>query len=241
MAPVIIIPARMHSTRFPFKPLAMIGRRPLIEWTWRAALATGWPVIVATDHPEIEAAAIDFGADAEMTGECANGTERCAEVVLKRQLTAEIIINWQGDSPLCPPEYARRLPARLAADPGAGVATLAMRVPGSISRRLGIDAAAGAKGHVSVALSSIGRALYFSRAPLSPLFFHIGLYAYRREALMRYGREPCGIEKAEMLEQLRFLDLGLAITAEIVPAEPIYEVNHPGDIELVGQMLEARQ
>lgn len=217
----------------------MIGRRPLIEWTWRAAIATRWPVIVATDDEEIAGIARDFGADVQMTGECANGTERCAEAVARRHLDCEIVVNWQGDSPLCPPEYASALVDRLAADPTADLATPVFRCDHATERRLRADQVAGIKGATTAAISRSGRALYFSKAILSPPHFHIGLYAYRREALEAYGRSECELEAAEGLEQLRFLDLGLEIAACPVPARPIWEVNNPGDVEFVAVLLEA--
>lgn len=236
----VIIPARYGSERFPGKPLAMIGRWPLIEWTWRAARAFGWPVIIATDSPEIEAAARDFGADVHMTGECANGTERVAEVVIERALASEIIINWQGDSPCCPPAYAQALVDAFVRDPGAQVATPVFKPDRAMMRRLRADHEAGVKGATLAALSTIGRTLYFSKALLAGGHFHVGLYAYRAAALVAYGRDPCPAELAEGLEQLRFLDLGIPITAALVPASPVWEVNNPGDVDFVADLLGAR-
>lgn len=239
MNPTVIIPARFGSERFPGKPLHMIGRRPLIEWTWRAAMDLGWHVIIATDDDDIAAVARAFSADVQMTGPCSNGTERCAQVVIERAIATEFVINWQGDSPLCPPEWPQMLVECLEADAGAQVATPCFEADAQTVRRLRADHLAGVKGATTAAISRSGRALYFSKAILEPAHFHVGLYAYRLEALMGYGTQPCPVEEAEGLEQLRFLDLGMGIAAAVVPARPIWEVNNPCDVEIVAELLGA--
>lgn len=242
MTAAVIIPARLGSTRFPGKPLQMIGRRPLIEWTWLAAKRTGLPVWIATDDTDIEAVSKNFGADVVMTGDCANGTERCMQAVDLLFMNYEIIVNWQGDSPLCPPAYATSLIEELLENEAADVATPVMMADALMARHLKADRAVGMIGATTAVLADNGRALYFSKAvlpPSGPHWLHVGMYAYRMKALEGYGTVPCSIERIEGLEQLRFIDHGIAIWGVRVETRPIWEVNNPGDVQLVADLLQA--
>ena len=256
MKAAVLIPARYASSRFPGKPLAEIAgahgrRRPLIERTWHAA-GGKFPVYILTDDERIAAAAKQFGAEVLMTpATCANGTERCAAALAELPEEIDFLVNIQGDSPLVPPGLPERLLAHLAARPKADVATPMFAAPPPVRRRMIADAEAGRTGGTSVVVAADGRALYFSkrllpygveRDPNVPLMLHLGVYAYRRQALAAYpGLPACGLERAEGLEQLRFLSAGMAVeTMEIDPIEDFWEVNNPGDVAIVEAALAAR-
>ncbi|HXJ36811.1 MAG TPA: 3-deoxy-manno-octulosonate cytidylyltransferase [Candidatus Eisenbacteria bacterium] len=238
-ATVAIIPARYRSTRLPGKALALIGDRPMIchvaERTRRARGLAG--VIVATDDERIRDAVRATGSDVVMTrGDHPSGTDRLAEVAAG--LAADVVINVQGDLPLLDPAMVELLAARMSAERDLPMATLATPIH---------DAAAFGSPHVvKVVVGGDGRALYFSRAPIpfdrdgtraagEPLGWrHIGMYAYRREVLMRLaGLAPSPLEERERLEQLRALEHGIAIgVVEWRAAAPLIEVDTPEDLEL---------
>lgn len=240
---LVVIPARLDSRRLPSKMLRPIGERTLIEWTWRAACRTGFPVLIATDSDDIASRARSFGARVCMTGPARNGTERCAEVsralvpveIVSAVLSMtedppDVVINWQGDSPLTPPTVAHALCRALEREPDLAVATPV---------RLVTEVAPGQ----SVAVfNADGRALLFTRQPLAgpgPHWAHVGLYAYRAAALERYGTTPSALEEAEQLEQIRWLALGERVGCVPVDCGEIPEVNEPGDLEIVGRALAA--
>lgn len=210
---VIVIPARYGSTRLPGKPLADIGGRPMIVRVLeRARLARGMArVVVATDDARIAAAVAEAGGEAVMTGSShASGTLRIIEAM--ESIPADICINLQGDEPLADPAHLELLARTMADDPGILVATLCC----PMSREEALSPHA-----VKVVLSDQGNALYFSRSPIphvaaddaATVFFrHIGMYAYTRQALLRFRELPTGmLERAERLEQLRFLSGGIPI------------------------------
>lgn len=229
MNAAIFIPARMASTRFPDKPLASIAGKPLIEWTWRAAMQTGLRTFIVTPDPEISRAAGLIGAMVIMTGEATNGTERCAAALARSQLEIDVVINWQGDAPLTPPRWALRCAELLDQDPAADVATLGYM----------------AKAHEGLvrAYARDGRAEHFIRChPLTfgqPVLAHVGLYAYRAAALPLYGTTRSWSEKAGDLEQCRWIDRKFRFAfAEVEPpAISLREVNYPGDIDPVAAVL----
>ncbi|MBQ1456575.1 MAG: 3-deoxy-manno-octulosonate cytidylyltransferase [Thermoguttaceae bacterium] len=222
---VIIIPARLASTRLPNKLLLDETGKPLIQYAWESACrsALARQVIIACDHEKIYEAAKRFGADVRYTDpNAACGTDRIAEVAEK--LEAEIIVNVQGDEPLLAPESIDRLIRLLASDPAASMATLATPIR---EEAILMDPAC-----VKVVFDRHGRALYFSRSPIpypragaaaslnapEPVFFlHLGIYAYRRDFLLSFRSMPKStIEKTESLEQLRALDNGCAILVGVV-------------------------
>ncbi len=235
--PVAIIPARYASSRLPGKALAAIGGRAMIchvaERT-RRARGIG-RVIVATDDARIARAVDGLGVDVAMTrADHPSGTDRLAEVAAS--LDAEIVVNVQGDLPLLDPAMVEQLAARLAADASLPMATLAAPIA---------DADEWRSPHVvKVVVSRDGRALYFSRAPIpydrdgrraadAPLGWrHIGMYAYRRDALLRLAAlAPTPLEERERLEQLRALEHGIAIgVVEWRSATPVIEVDTPADL-----------
>lgn len=259
----IIIPARYASTRYPGKPLALLTgaggeQRPLIEWTLAAARAVqnAGAVHVATDHPLIADAARAAGASVLMTPpECANGTERCAAALAQLPDDVDIIVNFQGDALLTPPFVIDALLAAMVADPAIDVATPVVRASPDVQRRLHADQRAGRVGGTTVTFDRHHHALYFSKSviphlpadkigdPTSPLFFHIGIYAYRRAALMRYPTLPTGtLEVLEGLEQLRFLEAGepVRIVEVADPGHDLWELNNPEDIPFIEAILATR-
>jgi 3-deoxy-manno-octulosonate cytidylyltransferase (CMP-KDO synthetase) len=245
-----VIPARYASTRLPGKPLAEIGGRPMIRHVHERVAASGAAsVIVATDDARVRDAALAFGADVEMTSAShASGTDRLAEVALRRGWRdSEVVVNVQGDEPLLPPALVRQCAALLAADAAADIATLATPVE---SLEEFLDAAA-----VKVVRRADGRALYFSRAPIpwhrdaapaglssqrefGGALRHLGIYAYRVGALRRLAAAPpSALERAEKLEQLRALELGMAIVVGIALERPGPGVDTPDDLERVRALL----
>lgn len=259
----IIIPARFASTRYPGKPLVpLTGRsgatKTLIERSWECAsqvpgCAGVW---VATDDDRIAAEVTRFGGQVVMTApECANGTERCADAIAKLGDVAEVVVNLQGDAPLSPPFVVEQLVARLDEDTEAAMATPAVRCSATVYQHLAADAAQGRVGGTTAVFNRQSRALYFSKRILPylpegqasegfvPVHLHLGLYAYRPEALARYSAAaPSQLEQLEGLEQLRFLDLGLAVS--IVQLDPLgwdsIELNNPSDVPLIERVLAER-
>jgi 3-deoxy-manno-octulosonate cytidylyltransferase (CMP-KDO synthetase) len=236
---VAIIPARYRSTRLPGKALALIGDRPMIchvaERTQRArGLAD---VIVATDDARIHDAVVASGGRVIMTrADHPSGTDRLAEVAAN--LTADVLVNVQGDLPLLDPTMVEQLVARMASDPTLPMATLAAPIRSEPEWR--------SPHVVKVVTGRDGRALYFSRSAVphdrdgtrpagEPFGWrHIGMYAYRRDVLMRLASlAPTPLEEREKLEQLRALENGIAIgVAQWHDAEPLIEVDTPEDLEL---------
>lgn len=260
MAVLIVIPARYASTRYPGKPLVGLRgaggvARTLIERSWRAAQAVRGVdrVVVATDDARIREAAAGFGAEVVMTSpESANGTERCAEAHAALGGGYEIVVNLQGDAPLTPPWFVEDLIKGLQDDPGAGVATPVLRCDGPMLQSLLADRRAGRVGGTTAVFGAGGRALYFSKEVIpftpdpygddqpTPVFHHVGVYAYRRDALAAYPGWRAGpLERLEGLEQLRFLENGHAVRCVEVEARgrQFWELNNPEDAPRIEAML----
>ncbi len=226
----VVIPARMHSTRLPGKMLLRETGRTLLEHTHEAASKAELPsaVIVATDHQAIADEVRRFGGTAVMTSpDHASGADRVAEVAA-RTPGFDLFVNVQGDEPEIEPSAIDAVIEQLAADQQATVATLAtpLRDPDRL-----LDPS-----NVKVVFDNSGRALYFSRSPIpfvrdagsatageDPLFFHhVGLYAYRRDFLMRLSElPPSPLEQAEKLEQLRMLQAGETIRVGVIPTSAV--------------------
>lgn len=241
MDPIVIIPARYGSTRLPAKALHNLHGKPLIHHTAQAALRTGLPVFVATDDERIRDAAVAAGVGAIMTSrDHENGTERCAEAAHWLDHDGPIV-NWQGDSPLVPPDWIHALVE--AIEEGAHVATPVQRCPMTSARQIRADYCRREPGATTTALDSRGDAIYFSKAPIpsgGPFWLHVGIYAYSAAALAAYGNEPSVLEKSEKLEQLRFLERGVPIRCVPFDGPPIWEVNNFHDIRIVEKMMEER-
>lgn len=255
----VLIPARFASSRYPGKPLVELRgaggtAKPLIRRSYEAALRI-WgidSVHVVTDDERIAQTAKNFGAPVIMTSsECRNGTERCAEA-LGELGGIDLVINLQGDALLTPPRFVEALVERMRDDPGADVATPAMRLRSAEVRVLQAEEAAGRVGGTSVVTDGQGRALYFSKRMLphlpqgaldgemSPVRLHVGVYAYRPGALRRYAATPVGeLETLEGLEQLRFLSAGIPIAVVEVEPPPfaLRELNNPEDVAPIEQAL----
>lgn len=254
----IIVPARYASTRYPGKPLVALrgaSGRPmtLLERSVTAARATGLPVYVATDDDRIEAEGRRIGADVIRTSEsCRNGTERVAEAVRNAGITADIIVNLQGDAPLTPAHFVTALVDVMRSEPDCHMATPALRCDPETVENLLADRRAGRVGGTTVVRDHAGRALYFSKEVLPftngrgvvdgvvPVFHHVGLYAYRPASLASYiGWESGPLETLEGLEQLRFLENGTPIRAVEVsaPGAVFWELNNPTDVPLIEAAL----
>ena len=238
--PIILIPARMASTRLPGKPLADIHGEAMIVHVWRRAMeADTGPVVVAADTAEICDCVRQAGGSAVLTrADHESGSDRIFEAIGLADPGAkhDIIINVQGDLPTIEPDAVRAALAPLS-EPSVDIATLAAEIARDEER--------GNPNVVKVIGTQIGsarqRALYFTRATAphgeGPLYHHIGLYAYRRAALEHFVTlPPSPLEKRERLEQLRALEAGMRIDVEIVPAVPL-GVDTPEDLERARQML----
>ncbi len=240
---LILIPARMASTRLPGKPLADIAGEPMIVHVWRrAAEANVGPVWVATDSPEIAAAVEQAGGRAAMTrSDHASGTDRIHEALQQADpgRYADVIVNVQGDEPtLNPADLAAA--AALLSDRSVDIATLAAEIVKAHERS--------DPNVVKVVGTPVGprrlRALYFTRATApageGPLYHHIGLYAFRRAALDRFvALPPSPLERRERLEQLRALEAGMRIDVAIVDSVPL-GVDTPADLETARAVLTNR-
>ncbi len=246
----VAIPARHASARLPGKMLAPLGGKPMLQWVYERARASGArDVLIATDDAAILAAAAAFGATARMTSFAhASGTDRLAELAaIEHWPETDIVVNVQGDEPLIPPAIISQVAALLESDPEAAIATLATPVE-SLAEFLDPNA-------VKVVADSKGRALYFSRAPIpwnrdgapaglsSQQMFagarrHVGIYAYRVSALRQLtSLAPAALEKAEKLEQLRALDNGLLIRVADATEKPGPDVNTAEDLERVARLI----
>jgi 3-deoxy-manno-octulosonate cytidylyltransferase (CMP-KDO synthetase) len=217
-----VIPARLGSTRLSGKVLRPIAGRPMVEWVWRAAAASGLmnPVVVATDSEEVAAVCRERGIPFAMTSaECPSGSDRVREVA--QQIDADIYVNIQGDEPTLTADFFPPL-LRLFERPEVEVATLAVRCAADE-----VDD----PNAVKVVTALDGRALYFSRATIpydrdkqgfAGYRKHLGIYAYRKAALERFAAlSPSPLERTERLEQLRLLENGMALYVAEAPRDTI--------------------
>ena len=238
---IAVIPARFGSSRLPGKPLADIAGRPMIAWVYERAQQSGASdVLVATDDERIATACREFGAAVELTSAShESGTDRIAEVAERLGWADDrIVVNVQGDEPLLPPALISQVAVLLGQDPAAGVATLVTPVR---SRDEWQD-----PNMARVIVDRNGRALYFSRAPIPwprdggtpPALRHIGLYAYRVDALKQLAAtSPCELERVERLEQLRALWLGMKIVVSEACEVPPRGVDTEADLDAVRELL----
>jgi len=247
----VVIPARYAASRLPGKPLLTIASRPVIQWVWERAQASGAAsVVVATDDQRIRGAAVGFGADCVMTDpQHASGTDRMAEVVRLRGLAAEdIVVNVQGDEPMIPPSLIADVAEALRSRPTIDMATAVAPI---LSVAEFID-----PNCVKALRALDGRALYFSRASVPwprdqvcegrPVAFqgawrHIGIYAYRVRSLLEFASlQPTSLELTEKLEQLRALEHGMKIHLVTLPEAPPAGIDTPEDLERVRAIFAAR-
>lgn len=241
MNPILLIPARMASTRLPNKPLAEIAGVPMIVRVWARAMAAGLgPVVVAVAEPEIARAVEQAGGRAVMTDpNLPSGSDRIWEALAKADPDGrhDVVINLQGDLPALDPEQIKTV-ARALEKSGADIATLAAPIDNAA------DETNPAVVKAVVAWDADGRqgrALYFTRAAApageGTLWHHIGIYAYRREALESFvALPPSPLETREKLEQLRALEAGMNIVVARVDAPPL-SVDTPQDLERARKLL----
>lgn len=239
--PIIVIPARMASTRLPGKPLAEIGGRPMIVHVWeRCVRARVARVVVACCEEEVRQAIELAGGETVMTDAgLPSGSNRvwAALQVVDPAGEHQAVLNVQGDLPTLDPGLLLAALHPLA-DPDVDIATLVAEISDKdeVTNPNVVKAVVGLEGALRV-----GRALYFSRAAVpcgaGPYWHHIGLYAYRRDALARFVDLPPGVlERRESLEQLRALENGLRIDCVRVEAVPL-GVDAPADLEKARRML----
>ena len=233
MNPIVVVPARLRSTRLPDKPLALIAGLPMVVQVWRRAMETGLgPVLVATDHVRIAEAVREAGGQAVLTrDDHPSGTDRIAEALalVDPDRRHDVVVNLQGDLPTVVPNVARAAVALLG-DAEVAVGTAVALI--ATAREAAADSV------VKMVGSPLGqgrfRALYFTRAQApwgdGPLYHHIGLYAWRRAAFERFvALPPSALEQRERLEQLRALEAGLRIDAALVDDVPL-GVDTPDDL-----------
>ena len=228
MPPLIVIPARWGSTRFPGKPLAPVRGVPMLRrvHALARAAAPSARVVIATDDDRIAAFAAGIGAETAMTDPTIrNGTERAAAVLATLGEDPPFVLNLQGDAVLTPPWVIAAL-LEAAADPAVRMATPATRMSPDALARLAAAKAAGEVGGTTVVTGRDGDALYFSKAIIpfrrdgsdTPVFRHVGLYGYRPDTLRALvALEPGPLERAESLEQLRALENGIPV--RVVPVD----------------------
>jgi 3-deoxy-manno-octulosonate cytidylyltransferase (CMP-KDO synthetase) len=260
MSVIIIIPARYASARYPGKPLVTLKgasgeARSLIRRSWDAACGVAGvdKVVVATDDARIAEACEAFGAEVVMTStDCQNGTERCAETLVNLGEDYDIVVNLQGDAPLTPAWFIEDLVQGLRDNPSADVATPVLRTEGRALNGLLQDRRVGRVGGTTAVFGADNNALYFSKevipftgkvygdADETPVFHHVGVYAYRPDALKSYPQWPAGpLEQLEGLEQLRFLERGVPMLCVEVAAKgrQFWELNNPEDVPRIEEML----
>ena len=236
MKAVAVIPARLASTRLPRKPLRHILGKPMVQRVYEAARACRGlsEVIVATDSEEILSLCREHGWKAQMTSaECRSGTDRVREVA--QGMSADVFVNVQGDEPLARPEHLDALLSVMK--PGVEVGTVFTKCPAQEVEN---------PNTVKIVTALDGRAIYFSRAAIPfdrdrsgdvRYFKHLGFYAYTPQALERFCTWPeSELERAERLEQLRFLDHGVNIYAAETPFDTI-GVDTEDDVLRVEQVL----
>ncbi|HYC25928.1 MAG TPA: 3-deoxy-manno-octulosonate cytidylyltransferase [Roseiarcus sp.] len=237
---IVLIPARLASTRLPAKPLALIHGEPMIAHVWRRAVAADvGRVLVAADDARIVAAVERIGGAAILTRrDHVSGSDRVHEAVgaYDPDMRYAIVVNLQGDLPTIEPEAVRAAVAPLA-DENVDIATIATpitrpeeRDDPNVVKAIGAEIAPGRL-----------RALYFTRSTApwgeGPLLHHIGVYAYRREALARFvALPPSPLERREKLEQLRALEAGMRVDIALVDALPL-GVDTPEDLERARRIL----
>jgi 3-deoxy-manno-octulosonate cytidylyltransferase (CMP-KDO synthetase) len=244
----VVIPARFGASRLPGKPLLVIGDRPLIQWVWQRACASGAAsVTIATDDARILEAAAAFGADCVMTSaQHASGTDRIAEIARAKGFAEEdIVVNLQGDEPMMPSAVVDAVAQALNARPQTEIATAVAPI---LSLAEFLDPSC-----VKALRARDGHALYFSRAPVpwprdsvaagqptryAGAWRHVGIYAYRVRSLLQFAAwPPTPLEEAERLEQLRALEHGMRIYLVALSEAPPAGVDTPEDLERMRAQL----
>ena len=245
MKSIAVIPARYASTRFPGKPLALLGDKPVLQHVYERARQASCidEVCIATDDERILKAAHGFGAKVVMTSpEHRSGTDRCAEVALAYP-EESIIINLQGDEPFIDPGQIDQVAAPLLGSATADISTLVVRLRDTNALHN--------PNVVKAVKAASGQALYFSRSPIPYLrglppeqwiangvfFKHLGIYGFKRAVLLEVAQLPPGVyEQMESLEQLRWLEAGYRIHIEETELETL-GIDTPEDLEAARRAL----
>ncbi len=248
MKTLVVIPARYASTRFPGKPLALLGGKPIVQWVWERVQSLGADAMIATDDGRIaDMAEQQFDANVMLTStDCQSGTDRCGEVLKRLRDEAgrhyDVVLNVQGDEPFVDPDQLQALTAAFD-DPSVQIATLRTRIHATDELL--------SPNNVKVVCSDCGNALYFSRQPIpyrrdaaqerwlteGAYYKHVGLYAYRAEVLERLCQLPVAeLEASEKLEQLRWLAAGYTIRVIDTPHANI-GIDTPQDLAEAEQIL----
>jgi 3-deoxy-manno-octulosonate cytidylyltransferase (CMP-KDO synthetase) len=237
---LVVIPARLGSTRLPRKPLADIHGKPMVvRVAERAMQSAAQSVIVATDSPEIQAACNQHRIECLLTrDDHPTGTDRIAEIAQQLKLPDDaLVVNVQGDEPLIPPELINQVAQALADHPACAISTAAVVITDKSKLNN--------QNVVKVVLNRAGQAMYFSRANIpfvrdlssevpTEHLRHLGIYAYRADFLQTYARlEPAPPEQAESLEQLRALWNGHRIQVHVASEAPPAGIDTQEDLERV--------
>ena len=256
MCMLTVIPARYESVRYPGKPLVKLRGangecKSLIRRTWDVAcqIRNASKVVVATDDNRIRKECEGFGAEVVMTSsECRNGTERCAEAHAALGGEHDIVVNLQGDSPLTPHWFVDAIVDGLISDPEAEMSTPVLKCDGQSLSSFRTDRTRGLVGGTTVVFNHEFHALYFSKEIIpyttlsyeerdpTPVYHHVGVYAYRAGSLAEYRSWKPGIlEELEGLEQLRFLERNRKILCVEVHARgrKFWELNNSDDVERI--------
>ena len=248
----IVIPARYGSKRFPGKPMtAVIAGKSLIERVWAlASRVTGVAgVYVATDDQRIADYVTDFGGNALMTADSLpSGTDRAYAALQQLSDGIDAVVNLQGDAPLTPPWVIQALVDEISAVNAPDMATPAVALTAAQLASLEASKSSSPSSGTTVVVSSSGRALYFSKLILpfsrdgraAPVLRHVGLYAYRREALARLiALPPSPLERTEGLEQLRALEADMEIKVVQVDyrGRTHHSIDHPDDIAIAEDII----
>ena len=265
MKTIIIIPARYSSVRYPGKPLVKLSvgdglQKSLIQLSWEAAsrVENVDEVFVATDDERIRVAAESFGARVIMTSKrCNNGTERCAEAIKNINFVGDIVINFQGDAPLTPEWFIEDLIRTFEKDSNTQIATPVLRLNEDSLKEFRLDRRSGRIGATTVVFDKNCNALYFSKElipffneqhvrqrKVSPVFHHVGVYAYRPETLLNYNSwKESNLEILEGLEQLRFLENSCSIKCVVVDnrGRTFWELNNPEDVVRIEKIIDKNE
>ncbi|TLX77488.1 3-deoxy-manno-octulosonate cytidylyltransferase [Labilibacter sediminis] len=245
-----IIPSRYSSSRLPGKPLAMIGDKPMVQWVYENCKKGLEHVFVATDDERIVKAVEAFGGKAVMTSiDHTSGTDRCAEAAEKIQekygISTDVVINIQGDEPFFEAEQLNDIKACFE-NPDTQIATL-------IQEAKDLDQVL-SQSEVKVVLNNWGEGIYFSRSPIPFLrnvdqkdwmktqtfYRHLGIYAYRMDILKQIVKlEQSSLEKAESLEQLRWIENGFPVTCVVTDLEETMCVDTPEDLIKANKFIQS--
>lgn len=250
---IIVIPARMASTRYPDKPLAMIAGKTMIERVWRIgkAVPQASEVIIATDDERLRDFAESMGAKVMMTSpDCLTGTDRVAETARLLGFKEGIFFSLQGDAVLTPPWVIGDIVQAMLKDPSIQIATPAVQLKDQALAEFLVSKRGGSSSGTTVVFNKKGDAMYFSKAvipynrtensPDRKVYRHIGLYAYRYDTLQKFSQLPEGtFEKSEKLEQLRALENGIPMRVVLVDYKNRTHgsVDRPEDVAFIESVI----